>query len=114
MMISTEKAISSLPLIARIYKKLDKVEFAKEMEKSKKEFDTEDTEIRQLIGGLDMFAYILENADKIKNELIELIAIIENKEFKEVKEQDFTVTLISLKNIFENKELMFFFKSAMK
>lgn len=113
-MLSTEKAISLFPLVGRVYKKLDKVEFAKQMEESKKTFTGEDMGIRQLIGGLDMFAYVLENADKIKGELIELVSIIEEKEYEEVRKQNFVITMVSLKKIFEDKELMGFFKLAMK
>lgn len=107
-MLSTEQVFEVLPLISAIYEKIDLKSFAKEYYNKPKE-DLSEIEV-----GIEFFNFIFKNMREIKEECLELVAIFEGKEIEEVRRQSFTVTLNSLKEIFTDKELLNFFKSAMQ
>lgn len=110
-MISTEKAFDLLPYISDIYEKLDFSDFIKKYQENKKE---EDMQRRQVIAGLDIFSFIMKESSKVKDEFFNIVAIAEDKEVEEIKQQSFTKTLNTIKSLFTDKELSDFFKEAMQ
>lgn len=109
-MLSTEKAFEILPYISDIYEKIDVAEFIKEYKIKK----GKNTEQNQVIAGLDLFSFIFKQSNKVKNEIYNIVAIIEDKKAEEVKEQPFTKTLSTIKQLFTDKEIVGFFKQAME
>ncbi|CAK7001925.1 hypothetical protein [Tissierella sp.] len=110
-MLSTEKAFEILPYISDIYEKLDFREFIKKYQENKKE---DDAERRQIIAGLDIFAFIMKQSGKVKDEFFNIVAIAEDKDIEEIKKQSFAKTLKTIKDLFTDKDLSDFFKTAMQ
>lgn len=110
-MLSTEKAFEILPYISDIYEKIDLSEFIKKYQENKKE---EDVANRQIIAGLDLFSFMMKQSGKVKEEFFNIVSIVEEKEIEEVKEQPFAKTLKTIKDLFTDKELSDFFKTAMQ
>lgn len=111
-MISSEKAFDILPFVADIYYKIEIERHLKDYQsKNDKNLDLENL---KLFEGLNIFAFILKNSSKFKDEFFNIVAIIEDKELAEVKAQSPTATLKSIKELFANKELTDFFKEAMQ
>lgn len=109
MKISTEKALDLLPYVADIYEKLDMENY---IEKSRKKYEKK--KVSQVVAGVDVFKYIFRNVSKIKDEVFIIVATFEDKTKEEVRTQSLGITLSSLKQIFEDEELMGFFKSAIQ
>lgn len=110
-MLSTEKAFNILPYISDIYEKLDFTEFINKYQSNEEE---EDNERRQIVTGLDMFSFIMKQSGKIKDEFFNIVALVEEKEIEEIKKQSFATTLKTIKDLFTDKELSDFFKTAMQ
>lgn len=111
-MISSEKAFDILPYVSDIY---EKVNINKYITDNKKQIKKGTQSELQVMGfGLDMFSYVMKNSPKIKEEFFNVVAIIEDKDLKEVKAQPLGNTLKTIKLLFEDIETMDFFKSAMK
>ena len=110
-MLSTEKAFDILPYISDIYEKIDFKGFIKEYRENIKDADEGN---QQLIAGLDIFAFLMKQSGKVKEEFFNIVAIAEDKKVEEVKEQSFAKTLKTIKELFADKELTDFFKTAMK
>ena len=108
-MFNSEQAFDMLPSIVDLYDKLNLDGYRKkiaEENKGKKDIDNEAL-------GIDLFKYILKNSGKIKEEIFEIVAIVEEKAIEEVKAQSFMVTINTIKEIFSDKEITDFFRSAM-
>lgn len=109
-MISTEKAFDMLPYISDIYEELDIKGY---IEENKITLDSnDDFKTKMLSVGLDMFSYVLKNTGKIKEEIFEVVAIIEDKTLEEVKAQSIAKTMKTFKSLFEDKDIVDFFKQA--
>lgn len=96
---NTEKALSILPIVGEIF---DKVDLKKLTVKSKDEMGA----------GLEGFTYVLKNATKIQDELIEIVAILEDSTIEEVRKQPFTKTIKTIKDSISAEDIDFF-RSAM-
>lgn len=107
--IESEKVIDMLPHVVDIYEKLKFDEFRKDLKKKyapKKKYDYLDPVI-------DSGKYILRNAPKVKDEVFTIVSIVEDRPLEDVKKQSFFKTLNTCKEIFQDKDLMDFFKGAM-
>lgn len=121
-MINSEKAFDMLPFVSDIYEKIDmgkyiankKFELVKNKDKNKSKNKEEVDEVKIMGYGLDMFSYIMKNSPKVKDEFFNIVAIIEDKELKEVKAQPLGNTLKTIKLLFKDVETMIFFKQAMQ
>ena len=111
-MLSSEKAFDMLPYVSDIYEKVDINKYV--TDNKKKVAKNKDSELQIMGFGLDMFSYILKHSPKIKTEIFTIVSMIEDKDIKEVKAQSFVQTLKTFKELFEDKEAMDFFKSAME
>ena len=110
MAFSTEKAFDMLPVITILYDKLDIDGYTKKI----KEKNKGKTDINNEILGIDLFKYVLKNSGKIKEEVFEVVAIIEEKTVDEIKVQNFMTTINTIKDIFHDKETTDFLVQAMK
>lgn len=108
-MLSTEKVFDMLPVVVDLYDKLDidgyRKQFAEENKGKKLDEQT---------AGINLIKFVLKNSGKVKEEIFEIVAIFEDKPVKEVKEQNFLITINSFKEIFSDKNAMDFFKSAVR
>lgn len=106
-MISTEKIFDMLPNVVDIWDKLDIDGYRKKIagENKGKKVDSEAI-------GINLIKYILVNTPKVKGEVFSMVAIFEDKTVEEVKAQNFGKTIKTVKDIFQDKELMDFFKQA--
>lgn len=110
-MINSEKAFDMLPYVVDIYDKLDLDGYRKEITKKNREREKE-ADVMDI--GIDVFKFILKNSGKVKEEFFNIIAIADDKEIEEVKNQSLAKTLSDIKRVFGDKELLDFFKSAMQ
>jgi hypothetical protein len=109
-MVSTEKIFNMLPSVVDLYEKLDIDGYRKKFTEKYKGKGNVDKEIV----GIDLFKYILKNSAKVKEEVFEIVAIFEDKSVEEVKAQSFAKTLNTVREIFNDKETISFFKSAVQ
>jgi len=107
-LISTDKAFDLLPYAVTIFDKLQLGKYIADTKKSLKEEPKTPLE-----AGLEVFQFVLKNSGKIKEEIFDIVAVVSEKPKEEIKKQSFAVTLNSFKEIFTDKELLNFFKSAM-
>lgn len=105
-MITTEKAFDLLPYVADIYTKTDIKKYVTEKRSKVKAGDD------AMILGLDLFSYIMKQSPKVKGEFYNIVAILEDKKVEEIKAQSFAKTIAAVKTLFEDKEILAFFKSA--
>ena len=110
MAFSTEKAFDMLPVITVLYGKLDIDGYRKKIVNQNK--DKKDVNNEAI--GIDLLKYILKNSTKIKEEVFEIVAIIEEKTIDEIKTQNFMKTINTIKDIFQDKETTDFLAQAMK
>lgn len=110
-MINSEKAFDMLPHVVDIYDKLDLDGYRKKITKKNQE---KEVEVDVMDIGIDVFKFILKNSGKVKEEFFNIIAIADDKEIEEVKNQSLAKTLSDIKRVFGDKELLDFFKSAMQ
>lgn len=103
-MIETKKAFQMMPYMARILKKIDFKEFFKSVDKEQDEESA----------GMDFFLFLMENAAKCTNDIISVVALLDDKDFEEVEKQDMFDTFATLNTVFRDEKLMAFFQSAMR
>lgn len=107
--ITTEQAFDMLPMVVSIYDKLEFKKYTEEVRaKNKNKKNVDATAV-----GLDIFMYIIRNCQKVKEEIFEIVSVIDHKTVEEVKNQNILITFQSFKRIFENEQLKDFFKQAM-
>lgn len=106
-MINTEKVFDMLPTVVDIWDKLDVDAYRKRIveENKGKKLDAQSV-------GINLIKYILVNTPKVKEDFFNIVAIFDNKTVEEVKAQSFGETIKTVKDIFQDKELMDFFKEA--
>lgn len=115
-MISSEQAFDMLPYIADIYEKVNMQKYIanKKFQIVKDKKKNEEIDEVKIFGyGLDMFAYVMKQSPKVKDEFFNIVVIIDDKTLEEVKAQNFTKTIGTIKALFEDIETMDFFKQAM-
>ena len=103
-MISTEKAFDLLPHMVDIFDKLEIKEYVQQ--NKGKENDAEKA-------GYELILYIMRKAPKVKDEVIRVVASIEEKPEEEIRKQSIFVTIKSFKELLEADGMMDFFSSAM-
>jgi len=103
-MISTEKAFDLLPYMVDIFDKLEIKEYVKDNKGS-----TDDAEK----AGYELILYVMRNAPKVKDEVIKVVASIEEKPEKDIRKQSIFVTVKSFKELLEADGVLDFFSSAM-
>ena len=109
-MISTDKVFDMLPSVVILYDKLGIDGYRKKIadqNKGKKNVNNE-------VLGIDLIKYILSNSAKIKEEVFEIVSIIEEKPVEEIKAQSPIKTFNTLKEIFMDKETTDFLAQAME
>jgi hypothetical protein len=109
-MINSEQAFDLLPHIVDIYEKLDMDAYRRKMVLKYKDKENVDTDKV----GLEVILYIVRNSQKVKDEFFSVVAIAEQKTVEEVKAQSLAKTISTFKDVFTDKELMDFFKTAMQ
>lgn len=108
MKITTEKAFDLLPYALDIYEKINADKIIKQF---KDKYKGKKADVMMV--GLEVFKVVLSNMPKVKKEVFEIVALVEEKTVEEVKKQPLMQTLKTFKAIFSEPELMGFFKSAM-
>lgn len=109
-MIKSEQAFDMLPYVVEIYEKLDIESYRrKSIAKHKK---TKNVDLQKV--GLDVLLYIIKNSNKVKEEFFTVVAIADEKSVEEIKAQSLVKTITTFKEVFTDKELMDFFKTAMQ
>lgn len=113
-MITSNQAFDMLPYMVDIYDKLQLDNYRNEVIKKYERAKNKGEQISSLDAGIDVVKYIIKNSNKVKEEFFVIVAIFEGKEVDEVKAQPLTKTLITFKEMFSDKELNDFFRSAMQ
>ncbi|MEK3855936.1 hypothetical protein [Cytobacillus sp. FSL H8-0458] len=109
-MIKSEQAFDMLPHVVEIYEKLDIESYRrKSIAKHKK---AKNVDLQKV--GLDVLLYIIKNSSKVKEEFFTVVAIADEKSVDEIKAQSLVKTITTFKEVFTDKELMDFFKTAMQ
>ena len=108
-MVNSEQVFDMLPHVTDLYDKLDLDTYRKEMTQKYKGKEADKMEI-----GIEVFKYIFKNSHKVKEEVFSIVAVAEGKTIEEVKRQSFPKTILAIKTIFSDKELVDFFKQAMQ
>ncbi|WP_416149506.1 hypothetical protein ACM26V_00455 [Salipaludibacillus sp. HK11] len=106
--IDSEQAFDMLPYVAAIYDKVDFDTYRKDL--AKKKINKDD----YLWAAIDGAKYILRNSGKVKNEFFHIVSIAQKKTPNEVKKQPFFKTIVTIKTIFSDPELVAFFKQAIE
>lgn len=108
--VTTEEAFDALPYVMDVYEKLDLDNYRKKVSKQYKGADIKKLDVNEI--GIDLFKYVIRNLAKAKEELFMIVAVMDKKSPEEVKQQPITQTIKSIKEIFNDKELMDFFKES--
>ena len=106
MSITTEQALDMMPHAVEIFEKVDLKGYYKRVQEENKgkKVDVESV-------GLDAILYVVKNITKVKSDIFEMIAIAEETSVEEVKKQSLVKTIKSFKDIFQDEDLMDFFKT---
>jgi hypothetical protein len=106
-MISSSKVFDMLPSIVDIYDKLDLDTYRKKLQEENK---TEKLDAKDL--GIMLVKYVLKNSKKVKEELFEIVAVMQEITLEEAKAQGPFKMVTTLKEIFTDKDTVGFFKQA--
>lgn len=101
---TSEQLLDILPIAVDIYDTLEMDNFRKQLPK----------DIPTVEAGIMGFKYVLKHSGKVKESIFEVVAIATNQTPDEVKRQEFTKTLKTLKEVFMNEEIQSFFNSAIQ
>jgi hypothetical protein len=104
MAISSEKVFDLLPSVCEIYEKLDVEKFAKGLKKG----------ITQKEAGVKVILYIFKNSGKIKEEIFNIVAILQDITVEEAKALGIIQNITVIKELFTDEDTMSFFKQAMQ
>lgn len=108
--ISTDTAFDMVPAVCSIYDKIDVKTFTSAFAD---EMNTAESEVDETIVGLDLFMHVLRQSSLIKDEIVEIVSILEDRSIEDVRAQSIIKSLTSIKTIFEDREIMGFFESVM-
>ena len=106
-MISSEKIFDMLPMIVVIYDKLDLDVYRKKIQEENKEKKLSTKDLGIVLG-----KYVLTNSKNVKEELFEIVAIMQEITLEEAKARGPFKMLTALKEIFTDKDAVDFFKQA--
>lgn len=110
MSLSTEKVFDMLPSFVDLYDKLDIDGYRNKIAKDNKGKNRKDATTL----GIDLFKYILKNSKNIKEECFEIVSVLDERPIEEIKTQSFMITINSIKDIFDDKDAIDFFKLAIQ
>lgn len=114
-MISTEKAFDMLPYVAELYEKLDiKTYLVKNSMTVSKDTPADEVSRIREAKGHELLVYLLKKAGSVKEEIFEIVAILEDTTADDIKARPFGETIKQLKTLLADTELMGFFKSAIQ
>jgi hypothetical protein len=113
-MIATEKAFDMLPYASDLISKLDIKSYILANKDLLAAKDKGDAEKAMNDKGFDFLMYILKNSAKVKEEVFNLLAIVQDKTVDEIKRQPFATTISQFKDLLQDNELLSFFKFAMR
>lgn len=105
-MINAEKAFDMLPHIANIYNVLDLQKYIKD------NFKNNPDEKQAFEQGKKLMLYVVANSKKVKEDFFSIIAIINNCSYEDALKSNIASIINSLKSVFEDKELLNFFRQA--
>ncbi len=111
-MITSEKAYDMLPYASDIYEKLDIKKFIEDKKIVVEEGESIETKLIPVI--LDLGNFVLKESPKIKSEVFNIVAILEDKTMEEVLAQSPIKTIRAFKSIFEDKETLDFLTQVVK
>lgn len=111
-MITSEKAYDMLPYASDIYEKLDIKKFIEDKKIVVEEGENIETKLISVI--LDLGNFVLKESPKIKSEVFNIVAILEDKTMEEVLAQSPIKTIRAFKSIFEDKETLDFLTQVVK
>lgn len=100
--------------LQKIYKKLNLKEHFKSLQQDVTGLNEKEKDKIAKETGFKFFNLIIENMDKVEEEVYMLLASCSDVTVKEIKEQDLFVTIEKIKEMFSDERLMTFFKSAMQ
>jgi hypothetical protein len=103
-MLDTKKAFQILPYMAKVLKKVDFKVFLETVD-YKDDVDS---------AGMSFLVFLMENADKCYDEVVSIVALLDDKTEDEIAEQDFFDTMETLGQVLQNEKLMAFFGQAMR
>ena len=103
-MITSEKVFDLLPYVCDMYDKLGIEKFAKGLKKG----------TTQKEAGTKVVLHVLKNSGKIKEEIFNIVALLQGITVEEAKALGVIKSINILKELFADDEVMDFFKSAMK
>ena len=110
-MLSTDKGIELLPLIGSIYEKLDIKEYMKaQAQKAVTKHEGLSREEMAKKIGLDVlldtvFILVFKNAKSIKEEIFEIVSIVQEIDIEDVKKQGLFKTVKALKEILNDEDI---------
>jgi len=111
-MITNDKAFDMLPHAVDIFEKLDMEKFIKDNTVEVEEGDDETTLTKEQ--GMKMVKYVVRNANKVKEEVFNIVAISTEKTVDEVRKDSVSITINTFKEILQDEELMGFFSQGTK
>lgn len=106
MKITNDMAFDMLPYVMDGYEKID----INKCLKDKKFLKITDAKTR----GNEIMKYTVKNMGKVKEEVYNIVAIIEGKEVEEIAKQNFFDTIKAIKELSKDKKLIDFFKTAIE
>jgi hypothetical protein len=107
--INSEQAFDMLPYVVDIYDKLDIDGYRKQLTEKYRGKKVDQKEL-----GIQSFKYIFKNSQKVKKEFFNIVAIAEKRDLEAVKKESIVKTILTIKAIFSDPELVDFFKQAMQ
>lgn len=107
-MLTTDKAFDMLPHVVDLYDKIDLDQYRK----NQQALNNKDADKMEL--GIAALKYIFKNVHKAKEEVFHIVAIAQDKSIDEVRGQSLPRTILAVKDIFSDKEMVDFFKQAMQ
>ena len=110
-MLNTEKALDLLPLIGSIYEKLDVKEYMKsQAQKAVAKHEGLSREEMAKKIGLDVlldtvFILVFKNAKSIKEEIFEIVSIVQEIDIEVVKKQGLIKSILALKTLLNDEDI---------
>ena len=112
-MITSEQAFDMLPYVVDIYDKLKIKEYATKRAQQAKKSGKAVEEIKLEVGE-DVLKYIVKNSPKVKEEFFSVVGIAAGKTKDEAKKQPPTESIKVFMDVFQDKDLLAFFREAMQ
>ena len=109
MNLTGEQAIELIPHLVAIFEKID---LANHIAKSKITAVKDETELEAK--GIELAIYVVKRLPEVKHEVFSAAGILSGKSAEEIAKEPISTTINALRVIFQDKETMGFFTSAMQ